>query len=319
MRNFLFLIGFILLYISATGQTWGGGIIYKEFKIPLYGLKLDTTAFTVSNIVDDRENKLQLGEIYWGIHRSRKVIQIIDDFPVVFTPYFERAIRLAEVIDTHKVIVVFKDLSVKEPNPDKYVDNVKRRIFSLSVNYYLNRTNDSLFLLHDELKIDSIFIEKRYDIEDFTYSFFYDSFRKLTNYLKSHDIDSLQQFNPPEITTEKKSQDQPESMPSEASNIQKDSSIKKYEGQVFLKKKKNGKHKFEGIILAEHVKNAIIKEYEDQDPGKYLLKYLVVEKAGKTEIKNLEELSYRKNYGFHYGYIAIPAALLLLNHILDRN
>ena len=93
-KYFLLLIFFhTSLYISAQDYEQ---ILYQEFKMPLYGLKLDTSSFQISGVIDNRKHILQIGEIYYQ-DRGKVILQVTDELPAVFNPYFDRAMKLAKI------------------------------------------------------------------------------------------------------------------------------------------------------------------------------------------------------------------------------
>lgn len=293
-KYFLLLIFYhTSLYISAQDYEQ---ILYQEFKMPLYGLKLDTSSFQISGVIDNRKHILQIGEIYYQ-DRGKVILQVTDELPVVFNPYFDRAMKLAK-IGKKKVIVAFTNLYISENEPNDYLTKKKSRHFEIAVNYYLEKDKDTFLLWHDKLEIDTLIREKKYTLDDFTYNFFYQSFRDLNKYISTIEPDTLSQKYIPKKETL--------TINNKVNTSEVDSL---YEGQVFYKKRKKS-DEFEGIILPEKIQNAIIDAYSKEDNGKYLLKYSIVEIGDEIKIIELNQLKASKRLSVHpIVYFLIPMIL----------
>ena len=264
--------------------------------MPLYGLKLDTSSFQISGVIDNRKHILQIGEIYYQ-DRGKVILQVTDELPAVFNPYFDRAMKLAK-IGKKKVIVAFTNLYISENEPNDYLTKKKSRHFEIAVNYYLEKDKDTFLLWHDKLEIDTLIREKKYTLDDFTYNFFYQSFRDLNKYISTIEPDTLSQKYIPKKETL--------TINNKVNTSEVDSL---YEGQVFYKKRKKS-DEFEGIILPEKVKNIIIDAYSKEDNGKYLLKYSIIEIGDEIKIIELNQLKASKRLSVHpIVYFLIPMIL----------
>lgn len=296
LNKIAFLAFFFSLSTSSFSQEYDQ-VIYQEFKMPFYGLKLESSSFQVNGIIDDRENTLQIGEIYYQ-DRGKIIVQVTDELPAIFNSYFDQAMRLTK-IGNEKVIISFTSLYISENEPNNYITKKKPRHFKIAVNYYLEKEKDTLLLWHDQLEIDTLIREKKYTLDDFTYDFFYQSFRDLNKYISTVKLDTLSQKYIPPIDTL--------AINSEIDTSEIDSL---YEGQVFYKKRKK-RDDFEGIILPEKIQNAIIDAYAEEDNGKYLLGYSIVEVGDEIKINELTQLKATKRLTVHpIAYVLVPILII---------